>query len=227
MPLRRIAEQRERLILGKADRYLDDDERVLRWARASQVDGRREGFAYITPRRFIVHWTGRQDGVPGDFRWEDITSWGVSSDPELGPTLAVETADEHCFVRLRVTTAAMADDVAAFLKEFAEHAPRPHEEVSAPGHLGSFEPTSAPEVTQQKMTVRDHTRRIAVTLAGVALIVGAIAIIPLPGPFSFVVTIAGLAILAREYDWARDALDWTKQRYNAVAGKIKARRQSA
>jgi hypothetical protein len=49
----------------------------------------------------------------------------------------------------------------------------------------------------------------------------------LPGPWSFVVTIAGLAILASEYDWARDALAWSKDRYKAVSNKIKARRQSA
>ncbi len=225
--LRRIAEQRQRLILSKAERYLDEGERVLRWARATQTDGRREGFVYLTPRRCIVHWTGRQDGVPGDFRWEEITSWGVSSDPDRGTVLALEASDAHCFVMLRTDTAAMAEDVADFLKQFAEHAPSPQEEVSAPGYLGSFEHTGSPEVTKQKKTVTDHTRRIAVTLLGIALIVGAIAIIPLPGPFSFVVTIAGLAILAREYDWARDALDWTKQRYKAAAGKIKARRQSA
>ncbi len=225
--LRRIAEQRQRHILAHADRYLDDGESVLHWVRARQVDGRREGFVYLTDRRCIVHWTGRKEGVPGDFRWEDITSWGVSSDPDRGTVLAVEASDAHCFVVLRTATAAMAEDVAEFLKEFSEQAPSPQEEVSAPDDLGSFEPTGSPEVTKQKMTVTDHTRRIAVTLLGIAMIVGAIAIIPLPGPFSFVVTIAGLAILAREYDWARDALDWTKQRYKQAAGKIKARRQSA
>ena len=225
--LRRIREQRQRVILAQADRYLDPGEDVVHWVRAKQVDGRAEGFVFLTPRRCIVHWTGKAGASPGDFPWEAITAWGVQSDAHGGPILALRNGASSCFVQLRATTPAMADDVAGFVKEFADRAPWPREPIVPPQHLqGPFEPTAAPKLPEHKRTITDHTRRILVTVLGVALIVGAIVIIPLPGPWSFIVTIAGLAILASEYDWARDALAWSKERYQAVSNKIKARRQS-
>jgi uncharacterized protein (TIGR02611 family) len=225
--LRRIREQRQRVILAQADRYLDPDEEVVHWVRAKAVAGRAEGFVFLTPRRCIVHWTGKAGTSPGDFPWEAITAWGVQSDAHGGPILALRNSEVSCFVQLRATTPAMAQDVAGFVKEFADRAPWPRETINPPQHLqGPFEATAAPQVPQHKRTITDHTRRILVTVLGVALIVGAIVIIPLPGPWSFIVTIAGLAILASEYDWARDALAWSKERYVAVSNKIKARRQS-
>ena len=226
--LRRIAEQRRRVILAQAARYLEPDEEVVDWVRAKQVDGRAEGFVFLTPRRCIIHWTGKGEASPGDFPWQEISAWGIQSDAHGGPILALRDGDGSCFVQLRATTPAMAEAVASFVKEFADRAPWPREKIHAPQHLdGPFEATAAPEVPQHKRTLTDHTRRILVTVLGVALIVGAIVIIPLPGPWSFIVTIAGLAILASEYDWARDALAWSKERYKSVSNKIKARRQSA
>ncbi|HJR44662.1 MAG TPA: PGPGW domain-containing protein [Actinomycetota bacterium] len=224
--LSRIAEQRQRLILNQAERYLEDGEPVLHWVRARQAEGRREGFVFLTERRCIVHWTGRADGIPGDFPWDEIANWGIASDTSGGPILAIESGGEQCFVQLRATTPAMAEEVAIFVTHFAERAPEPLQTVEGADHLGTFEPKQALEVSTHKMSITDHTRRIIVTVLGVALIFSAIVIIPLPGPWSFIVTIAGLAILASEYDWARDAMEWTKQRYKAAADKLKARRRS-
>ena len=224
--LRRIAEQRRRLILNQAQDYLDPGETVLHWVRARQVGGRAEGFVFLTKDRCIIHWTGRQ-ASPGSFEWAEIVSWGVGSDARGGPVLALETADGRCLVQLRASTAAMAEDVASFVSHFSELAPWPRRQVSGGDEFGGFEPTSSPAVKQHRMSVTDHTLRVLVTVLGISLIIGAIVIIPLPGPWSLVVTLAGLALLAREYDWARDAMEWTKQRYKAAANKIKARRQSA
>ncbi|MFP5353048.1 MAG: PGPGW domain-containing protein [Actinomycetota bacterium] len=224
--LRRIAEQREKVILQGAEPYLADGETVLHWTRAKQVNGRREGFVYLTPQRCIIHWAGRGEDAPGDFSWASITSWGVVSDAKGGPILGIEAGDSRCFVQLRATTPAMAEAVGTFVKLFAEHAPEPQSEITGGDHIGLFEPTASPEVTLHPMTIGDQARRIIVTLLGLTLIVGAILIIPLPGPWSFIVTIAGLAILASEYDLAKDALAWTKQKYQQASAKLKARRGS-
>lgn len=48
-------------------------------------------------------------------------------------------------------------------------------------------------------------KRSAVTLVGVCLILGGIALIPLPGP-GMLLVVAGLAVLATEYVWARRLL---------------------
>lgn len=223
--LSRIAEQRRRLILNQADRYTEDDEQVLHWVRAKEPGGRREGFVFLTERRCIVHWTGRSEDVPGDFAWSEIVGWGIAEDPAGGPILALESDGGKCFVQLRATTPAMAEEVATFVRHFSERAPEPHREVDG-AHLGTFEPRESLEVVTPRRSLTEHTKRILVTVLGIALIFSAIVIIPLPGPWSFIVTIAGLAILASEYDWARDAMEWTKERYKQAADKLKARRRS-
>lgn len=48
-------------------------------------------------------------------------------------------------------------------------------------------------------------KRSAVTLVGVCLVLGGIALIPLPGP-GMLLVVAGLAVLATEYVWARRLL---------------------
>ena len=56
------------------------------------------------------------------------------------------------------------------------------------------------------------TKRVVVFVVGVALFVLGIVLIPLPGPFSIPLMIAGLAVLATEYVWAEKALDTVKDR---------------
>jgi uncharacterized protein (TIGR02611 family) len=56
------------------------------------------------------------------------------------------------------------------------------------------------------------TKRIVVFVLGVSLVVLGIALIPLPGPFSIPLMIAGLAVLATEYVWAEKALDRVKDK---------------
>ncbi|MEO8889738.1 MAG: TIGR02611 family protein [Jatrophihabitantaceae bacterium] len=51
--------------------------------------------------------------------------------------------------------------------------------------------------------------RIAVTLAGAAVIVVGIVLLPLPGP-GWLIIFAGLGILASEYAWARRLLHWMR-----------------
>jgi hypothetical protein len=67
------------------------------------------------------------------------------------------------------------------------------------------------------------SRRVAVTVVGATLVLTGLAgiVIPvLPGPL---ILIAGLAVLATEYVWARRALDITKRR--AIQARDKVRRR--
>jgi uncharacterized protein (TIGR02611 family) len=63
------------------------------------------------------------------------------------------------------------------------------------------------------------TRRIAVTIIGLAVLAAGIAMIVLPGP-GIVVIIAGLAILGSEYVWARRLLMIAKDRAEAAKNKV-------
>jgi uncharacterized protein (TIGR02611 family) len=55
----------------------------------------------------------------------------------------------------------------------------------------------------------DRLKRSAVTVVGVCLLLGGIVLMPLPGP-GILVVVAGLAVLATEYVWARRLLRRTK-----------------
>jgi hypothetical protein len=65
---------------------------------------------------------------------------------------------------------------------------------------------------------------VVVTIIGLLLIAGGAAIAWIPGPWSLPIVLAGLAILASEYDWAQDVLDWSKDMSRRAKEKIAARR---
>jgi uncharacterized protein (TIGR02611 family) len=56
----------------------------------------------------------------------------------------------------------------------------------------------------------DRLKRYAVTGVGLALVVGGVVLMPLPGP-GLVLVVAGLAVLATEYAWARRLLRRAKK----------------
>jgi len=72
--------------------------------------------------------------------------------------------------------------------------------------------------------IKRSGKRIAVTIAGFAVLIVGIAMLVLPGP-GIVVIIAGLAILATEYVWAERLLRMAKTR--AVQAKDKVLRKKA
>lgn len=56
----------------------------------------------------------------------------------------------------------------------------------------------------------DLTYRVAVALLGTAVVIGGIALIPLPGP-GWLIVFGGLAILATEFEWAGRLLDFARR----------------
>jgi uncharacterized protein (TIGR02611 family) len=223
--LDRLAEQRLSQITSHAREYLDSDEHIRRWVRAKNPDGRGEGFIYLTEKHCVIHWRGRPE-APGAIALQDITSWGVARETSGGPILGIEANQLILFVQLPVSTRAMAEHATAFITEFAQWAPAPAGEFTHGSHLGAFQTDAEIEVEGKPKPLSAHARRVAVTVLGLTLILLGIAIIPLPGPWSFIINISGLAILASEYDWAKDALDWVRGKYRTVANKIKSRRSS-
>lgn len=65
------------------------------------------------------------------------------------------------------------------------------------------------------------TKRVVIFVVGVALFLLGIALIPLPGPFSLPLMVAGLAVLATEYVWAERALDTVKDKTKQAADMAK------
>lgn len=67
------------------------------------------------------------------------------------------------------------------------------------------------------------SKRIAVFVVGVALVLLGIALIPLPGPFSIPLMVAGLAVLATEFVWAERMLDQVKDKTRQAGDIVKRR----
>lgn len=67
-------------------------------------------------------------------------------------------------------------------------------------------------------------KRIAVTVAGFVLLIVAALIIPVPGPWSILLAIVALSILASEYVWARRTLAFAKRKAEQVRGAVLQRR---
>ena len=222
--VRRIAEERQREIVAHAKPHVDDDEEVLVWVRARKVEGRGKGFVYITASRCVVSWPGKEEddvAVP----WTQVTDWGVRSGTRGGPVLGFEHPDGLLYVKLPVATSGMAQNVSNFFRRFAVHAPTARRELAdRDGALDSGEDV---EVMAERRSLAGQTQRILLTILGILMIVGGVAITWIPGPWSFPVIIGGLAVLAREYDWAEDALQWAKQKYRATVRRIKQRRRRA
>ncbi len=69
-------------------------------------------------------------------------------------------------------------------------------------------------------------KRILVTVVGFALIALGLVLLVFPGP-GILVVIAGLAVLATQYTWARSALDFTKRHAKGATNRLRRRSSSA
>ena len=64
--------------------------------------------------------------------------------------------------------------------------------------------------------------RIVTIVFGFALLIAGTAMLALPGPGLLTIA-AGLALLAREFHWARRLLDWLKTTASEVRDKVRGR----
>jgi uncharacterized protein (TIGR02611 family) len=220
-----VTEQRDKQIVSQARPYLRDGEEVVDWVRAHEFEGKRRGYIFLTDDRLVVHWTDGRDRIM-DFQWDEIHSWGVSDREGGPPVVGVETAEEAVLFEVRVSSTKSIGHVKDFVRRLARMAPRPRTDLRAARRRGQFTPHGEVDVNVKRRSVAGHTKRIIVTVLGLAILLFGIAIIPLPGPWSAPLIIGGLAILASEYDWAEDIRSWTKDKTRRAKERLKARRAS-
>jgi uncharacterized protein (TIGR02611 family) len=70
-----------------------------------------------------------------------------------------------------------------------------------------------------KVLVR-WARRAAITVAGVAVVLIGLVLVPLPGP-GWLIVLGGIALLGREYESARRLHRWSMARLRSVAGSTR------
>ena len=219
-----ISDKRQELIERRASPHLEPGEEIVLWVRSRRVNEKGEGFIFLTERRVIMHWTGNDDGHC-IARWDEIDSWGLATDLPGGPVIGIETGHENWYAQIAASKSNMAEDARLFIKKINELAPSPRRRFKDTNDIGRFETDGDVEIDMVKHSVSQMVRRLALTALGAALVIAAVLIIPLPGPWSFVLSIAGLAVLSREYDWAKDLLEWTREKYQQARGKLMDRKR--
>ncbi len=218
---------REDQILRHAYPHMEEGERVTHWARARSADGKGSGFLYLTDRRIIAHF-GADEKEQAAIPWTAVDSWGIDDGAALGPLLVVEDEDQDgtlIVANLPVSSKDRTTAVNRFLQEFSDMAPWPRRALRSAASEAA-KPSTGVRVDFQKRSLTAKTMRIIKTVAALVLGTIGILIIPVPGPWSFLLNLAALAILASEYDWAEDLLDWTRDRYQAAKNKLKRRKRS-
>lgn len=216
--LRLISEQRQNTVLGHARRHLEDGEDITHWVRTKEPKGGRSGIVYLTQKRVVVHWSGGSED--DSLIWTEVSSWGVDDSESSGPILAIESDGKLCHeVKMPVQTRGQVSTVNDFLREFAELAPWPKRNLTSGN--GTLKPRNDVQVSRMHRTLAARTMRIIKTVTAGLMIVAGILLIPVPGPWSLFINLGALAILASEYDWAEDTLEWTKDRYQQAKKKFK------
>lgn len=79
-------------------------------------------------------------------------------------------------------------------------------------------PTRPGEGTPTPLLLR-WARKGGITVAGLAMLAGGVAMLVLPGP-GLAVIVLGLAVLATEYDWAARLLAEVRQRASRMASPL-------
>lgn len=68
-----------------------------------------------------------------------------------------------------------------------------------------------------------YGRKVAIGVLGGLLVVAGLALMVLPGP-GIAVSFLGLAVLAREFSWAKRANLWARSRFRSVVAKARRAR---
>jgi uncharacterized protein (TIGR02611 family) len=199
VPMQRVVQFRERLVVGPIVRYLDGDEDVIAWTHANIPGTRAPGVLLVTNHHLYLHVATsavadistpltRLSGFRLNRRNEELVRVHVSGD------------DGEVEVELSLTNRVRSRSVGRVLSALTYH------RVAGPA---TFNPDMTSPLPPMERTARHHARRIWITVLGVlVLLVSAVFASPfVPGPGALT-AVAGIAILAREYEWARDLHVW-------------------
>jgi uncharacterized protein (TIGR02611 family) len=195
----RLRRFRERLVLGAVVHYLDGDEHILAWTHANVPEARAPGILVVTNHHCLLHVASSE--IPDiTTRLSELSGFTLNRrDPEI-VRVRLSGQEQEVDVELSLTNRVRSRSVGRVLSALARH------QVAGPA---SFDPEKTSPVPPMVRSARHHARRVWVTVLGVlVLMISAVFASPfVPGPGALT-AVAGIAILAREYEWARDLHVW-------------------
>ncbi len=222
--MRAVRRFRERLVLGQVRHGLDGDEHVRAWTHAKVPETRAPGLLVVTNHRCLLHIAS--SSIPDvETSLNELSSFKLDRrDPErvqVRLCAGIEESEEVT-VELSLTDRKRSRSVGSVLGELTRH------RVRAPE---SFDAGLTSPLPPMQRKARHHARRVWVTILGVlVLMVSAVFASPIvPGPGALT-AVAGIAILAREYEWARDLHVWAARqadRFITWMRSLRANRRAA
>jgi hypothetical protein len=203
------------MVLGQVRPLLEADEPVVVWAHVHALDSEKPGLVSMTEQRCLVHWSP-SDEATASFRWAELTAWGLSTSASQGALLTMSAGTQRLQMVLPLTTDTRASNATRVMDHVARHAP--------PGAVARASDAAHP-LAAERRGLRGHARRVVVTFVGLLVVlisaVFASPFVPGPGALTF---LAGLAILAKEYDWARDVHHGVKRMFDRLWTWLRGRR---
>jgi uncharacterized protein (TIGR02611 family) len=194
-----VRRARERLVLSHVHRDLAPGEGILAWSHANVPDTSAPAVLVVTDRRCLLR-IARADVEDIDLPLHRLELFEV---------------DRHGPAAARVRLLSDDDDVVAEFSLISRARSRAMGRVLAALHGADvassrhFDPTVTSPLQPLPRGVRGHARRVWLTVLGVLVLllslVFASPFVPGPGALT---AVAGIAILAKEYEWARDLHVW-------------------
>lgn len=190
---------RERLVLGQVLRHLDGDDDIVAWTHAHIPASRAPGIIVVTRHHCLVH-VASSSIADISTPIASLSGFQIHRRSEEVVRIRLLGDEGELDVELSLTSRVRSRSVGRVLSALTS------QHVAAPD---SFNPSLTSPIPPMPRTVRHHARRVWVTILGVlVLLLSALFASPfVPGPGALT-AVAGIAILAREYEWARDLHVW-------------------
>ncbi len=197
-----VGRLRERLVLGELRRQLDPEERIDAWAHAQVPGVRSPAVLVVTDQRCLVHIASVRS-PDTHTPLGSLVRFDLDQDSPERVRVRLNGAGEALVVDLSLSSRARSRAVGRVLKALA------HRNIGAPE---TFDPSMTSPLPPVPRGMKDHARRVWVTVAGVLVLLLSLAFASpfVPGPGALT-AVAGIAILAREYEWARDLHVWANR----------------
>lgn len=212
-----IARLREHLVLGHVRRQLAADEEVLAWSHASVPDTRAPAVFVVTQQRCLLSVASAAvddlEAPLGRLQMFDVDRRSSSV-----AQVRLHGGAREVLCEFSLTSRVRSRAMGRVLAELARA------DIGVPA---GFDPDLTSPLPPMPRGVKDHARRVWVTILGVAvLLLSVIFASPfVPGPGALT-AVAGFAILAKEYEWARDIHVWAARqadRFIAWLGRLRRR----